>query len=288
MSDVLRLFQESKRFARSPLLNESALGTEVDDANPIAAWMEWLNISQLYHFNKVVQAAQEHFGAEETITWVANQQEYSMPGQSVRVRLLERTDTDPDRVILPINIGDRQRFDGIYGAKYNYIWSNVIGFSPTPAQSGTVNVLFIRRLPELMYGTATVTSTTIVFPATPDLGLLHNEDDYYNNAKVKVISATTGAGQTVTITDYVGSTRTATVAWPVTPTGTVVYNIECEIPAEYHPAVSMYTALLSKVVDEDTAANLKVLHEGWEALMVAGLNPRQTQAPRYVNYIDTD
>ena len=51
-------------------------------------------------------------------------------------------------------------------------------------------------------------------------------DDFYNNAAVAIISGT-GAGQARQITDYVGSTKVATVdtAWATNPDATSVYWI---------------------------------------------------------------
>jgi len=56
-------------------------------------------------------------------------------------------------------------------------------------------------------------------------------DDAYNNLTVQIISGT-GAGQSRTITDYVGSTKVATVnsAWTTTPNNTSVYKIGAGLP----------------------------------------------------------
>ena len=70
-------------------------------------------------------------------------------------------------------------------------------------------------------GTAqAVSGTTITLAASAS-----SSDDYFNGDTVWIVSATTGADQSRVITDYVGSTRVATIipAWGVTPTGTIVY-----------------------------------------------------------------
>jgi hypothetical protein len=56
-------------------------------------------------------------------------------------------------------------------------------------------------------------------------------DDAYNNLTIQIISGT-GAGQSKTITDYVGSTKVATVnsAWTTTPNNTSVYKIGSGLP----------------------------------------------------------
>lgn len=52
-------------------------------------------------------------------------------------------------------------------------------------------------------------------------------DDIYNGKYIYIYSATTGAWQYAKITNYVASTQIATLdaAFPITPTGTVVYRI---------------------------------------------------------------
>jgi hypothetical protein len=51
-------------------------------------------------------------------------------------------------------------------------------------------------------------------------------------AVVVITGGTTGVGQSRVITDYVGSTDTATVdAWTTTPTGTITYVVFAAPPA---------------------------------------------------------
>lgn len=68
-----------------------------------------------------------------------------------------------------------------------------------------------------------VTASTIQFASTESFA----DDDLNNNVAVFIASASTGAGQTRCITDYVGSTDTATITpnWQTTPTGTVKYDL---------------------------------------------------------------
>lgn len=72
-------------------------------------------------------------------------------------------------------------------------------------------------------GTAqAVTGTTIQFASSETFA----NDELNNNASVYIVSASTGAGQVRCITDYVGSTDTATVdTWTTTPTGTITYDL---------------------------------------------------------------
>jgi len=72
-------------------------------------------------------------------------------------------------------------------------------------------------------GTAQSTSATTIVLASAAEG---TTNDVYNGATVYIVNATAGSGQQAIISDYVASTRTATVpAWSTTPTGTVEYQV---------------------------------------------------------------
>jgi hypothetical protein len=83
-----------------------------------------------------------------------------------------------------------------------------------------VHDLFVNNYPTA-YTAQAGAATTITLADTAD-----DLDDTYNNLEITIISGT-GSGQTKTITDYVGSTRVATVdsAWSTNPDATSVYTI---------------------------------------------------------------
>lgn len=79
--------------------------------------------------------------------------------------------------------------------------------------------------PDSTYATAqAIPDTTHIQLAAAET---YANDELNNNTSVMIVSATTGAGQTRCITDYVGSTDTAEIgtAWTTSPTGTVVYTL---------------------------------------------------------------
>ena len=298
--DLLRLLQNAKEiYGKSPLLDESALTTEVDDKLTIAFWTDRLNESQQFHQNEVVRAAEDYFGASQTVSIVSGTQEYALQGNELQVRLIERTDTDPDRVIYPININDRLLYEPRYSnwsvfrlPQYSYLWDNMLGIAPSPSAAATMQVLYIRRLADLMYGNAvSIADTNIVFPETPTFGRVSNEDDYYNGATVRILSAKTNPGQRAKITDYVGATRTATLAWPgSTPTldgdDPAVYEIVCDIPEQYHEAVYLYAALSGGLADKEDMQGHQQKHSMLLDQMTDGLIPRSSQSVRSVNYLE--
>lgn len=65
------------------------------------------------------------------------------------------------------------------------------------------------------------TATTIVLASTAS-----SLDDYYNDMRVEVLNGT-NAGETLTIADYVGSSRTATIVgrWSASPSSSTLYRV---------------------------------------------------------------
>jgi len=293
--NILEMIQKAKRLVSSPQLDETSLSTEVDSALPIKSWVGWVNDSQNFHMNLVMQASQEYFGTQGTISLKSGTQEYDIPDGMIELRLIERTDTDPDGVIYPTIINDRlaqePAFNNLYPFRrreFSYLWGNMLGIAPEPIGDETINVMYIRQLPELSYGTAGTTAAgTIILEETPDLGTTSNKDDYYNGCRIYIVSATTGAGQTVTVSDYVGSTRTATLKsdFGTTPTGTIVYAIVCDIPERFHEAVYLYAAIMAKMADDEDISQLENRHGKLVNTIISGLIPRQSQKTRGVRYI---
>jgi hypothetical protein len=75
--------------------------------------------------------------------------------------------------------------------------------------------------PSLEYTVATATTTTVTLD-----GRSSNVDDFYNNYSIRIFDGT-GSGQIRKITDYVGSTKLATLAsaWTVLPNNTSKFEI---------------------------------------------------------------
>jgi len=68
-------------------------------------------------------------------------------------------------------------------------------------------------------------------------------DDYYNGMTVEILSGT-GAGQTKVITDYVGSTKVATVStWSVNPDNTSVYSVKTNIFTQTAPLRALWRCI---------------------------------------------
>lgn len=95
---------------------------------------------------------------------------------------------------------------------YNELRS--IGWPVAPAGQGTPHNLQTNADDTFSFKPSAVGNTTITLPSGAS-----STDDYYNNWQVYVYSGTGAQGQLRTVSDYVGSTRVATInsAWTVNP-----------------------------------------------------------------------
>lgn len=91
----------------------------------------------------------------------------------------------------------------------------------------------------------------------------NSNDDIYNGASIEIVRGT-GQGQVRTITDYVGSTKVATVdrAWIINPGSTTVYKITAPPSPAMTQAAGTVDANMSMISGDSVAAdNLEALFE---------------------------
>lgn len=115
---------------------------------------------------------------------------------------------------------------------------------------------------------AVAAGTITLATATGDgrrCGTGKNDDDYFNGMTVYVYNSTNGKYQKAVISDYVGSTKVATLSanWGTTPTGTVLYRIlpAADVDRVYWDlAVERYAELyFNDVTTSDAQAKMKSL-----------------------------
>lgn len=125
---------------------------------------------------------------------------------------------------------------------YYYRGNEIVVAEKTVSSGSTILIEYQRtQLPALHYGTAEAgAATTITLDVTPTVsavvyGQTMAINDYYNQCQV-YIDGGTGLGQINTITDYVGSTRVATVndTWDTNPSTDSTYSTVSELPADLH------------------------------------------------------
>ena len=121
-------------------------------------------------------------------------------------------------------------------------------------------------------------ATTIKLAATASA-----TDDIYNSMTV-YISSGTGSGQIKVITDYVGSTKTATVAtWTTIPDATSVYEIMPAVTittTEGTAAAARVSSVIGGVVKKVSMTNVGTLYRSGTATITGGGGTSCTLEPR--------
>lgn len=116
--------------------------------------------------------------------------------------------------------------------------------TPTFSETGALKIVFPALPPMLQSANAAAGATgTITLDSAAD-----PRDDYYNGSRIIIVSGT-GAGQIRKITDYVGSTKVATVdsSWGVTPDTTSVFStlIHDDFPEIFHNLIPLYSVKMA-------------------------------------------
>ncbi len=137
---------------------------------------------------------------------------------------------------------------GAVGNVTGNVGGNVTGSVGSIATGGITAASFaadaLARLGIIAFGTAqAATGTTLQLASASTFA-----DDELIGSVVVITGGTTGVGQSRVITDYVGSTDTATVdAWTTTPTGTITYVIFAAPPASATALPSVNVAQINSV-----------------------------------------
>jgi len=288
MFTALDFIQSAKVYSQSPPLDDTSLttlATETDRALPISTWVLFYNTAVAYHMNAVHAAAESFLTGEAEISFVSGTQEYSIPGNTIKIIKVERDDGDYEGSVDPINIRDRCS-QALF--EHYYLWGRKIGFTPRePGTDKIFNCFYMRELCKANYGgVVSATGTSLVLPETPTLGATSTLNDYYNGSRIHIVSGP-GAGQVIDITDYVASTRTITGAFPTVPTDESVYDIVCDIPSNFHTLIWMHMALQAKGVDGDQMTGVRALYTPFYKQLEGGLGPRQVQEARGIRYVPT-
>ena len=160
-----------------------------------------------------------------------------------------------------------------------------IGFRPAPTSSWTAQVKFLPHHPSPTTGTAAAgASTTLTLASTAD-----GRNDYYNGVLVTITSGT-GSGQTGRISDYVGSTKVATMesAWATTPDTTSVYATHPLFPDVCMTWALYATVVLLEIKDKATRQEIVGERERARKAALRLMRLRQSQRPQKVRMVDPD
>lgn len=237
-----------REYTRSEFNQQSAAGFISDDEID-----RWANEAFNKYALMLMKAHQGYFETTALLDIVAAQEAVALPYNfanqpstlgivivekvlsSARVPLMYRKRYDEQNATTGGGSGET------YLPTYDFRGNNLI-LEPTPvtAETGGIRIVYKALPPQLRCATAAAGgASTITLDSGADV-----RDDYYNGAKILIYSGT-GAGQIRTITDYVGSTKVATVAaWDTQPDSTSVFStlIHDDFPEIFHPLIPLYAA----------------------------------------------
>lgn len=254
------------RWVTDPTLSSSADGTVFSRADVV----EMLDQRILDMWEEMKRRNPMRVVAVYTMSVVAAQDEYNLPAACSRCLFWRRLilgKTTEWRGIARINpaeessegegISQTYVSDGTPWGVYEFGDGEVrkIKLVPLPStsESNVLQLKYERRPVPLGFGTAAAgAASTITLASSPTVGSTSGLDDYYNGSEIEIVSGT-GAGQVRRISDYVGSTRVATVdtAWDTTPTAASVYSLLPPFGMEARNAI-LYGAAANLVAADGT------------------------------------
>lgn len=195
---------------------------------PLLLKVNRLNAAYLYLCNKIADI--DTWWRIGDVTMTASSDGVALPKDFLRVKDIRKSNT-PIYLIEPRTRHNYNLWPAIVESSwYAYLKGGKIYFGN--GVSGIVEFGYIRRPAKLHRGEVKeATSTTVTLADEAVMGTVETSDDYYNHATISILSGT-GAGQEREITDYVGSTKVATVGeWTDgIPDSSSVYEIKCELP----------------------------------------------------------
>ena len=231
---------------------------------PIADKLSDLRTVEVQIWEKLLSASGQESTigrCEHTITLQDGVSFYTLPGNFRQFMGFERRENG-DRNMIMSTMPSISMYDSGPGVEVLDAHQGMM-VRPEPDLSEDQDwTLIYTKGPVLMhYGTAaSVTSTTLVAPASPTRGELVAMDDYYAGSILRVYSASAGMFQSRVISAYNATTRTFTLrtAWGTTPTGTILYEI-CPALPEPYDAIYALDAAIDKCASIGLFAQQQVL-----------------------------
>lgn len=151
-----------------------------------------------------------------------------------------------------------------YGVFGPWLWIN-----PAVATGQSIRVFCLIAAPDLLMGktpSLAGSTTTIPLPSSEDAAqgqrIAKQFDDIYNNHYIAILSGA-DAGKIRRITDYVGSTRVATVdsAYSAALPASTDFAMIPALPSEFHRAVAIYAAIGLRQSKDEMWDHLAKRHE---------------------------
>ena len=272
----------------------------------------YISREQDYLATKIRNVQQDFFCRRFTFALTSGTIEYYLPRDVINLRLVENitsgvsgtapffTIDEDDRdysIILPQGIdsisgltGDDFRYSGenqnISLEKYSLFGHRMI-FTPGQNLTGHIRLWYTSHVPSMHYGTiAAATSTTVTLSSTPTVGLLERGNNIYQEMLLGIYSGT-GIGGIGRITEYVESTRVATVdsAFGTTPSGSAVYSIISPVPEQMSEMLSLGACIRARGRIDDSTDFQTMMYTGMQREFLNEIDPRIRQGVRRVRHV---
>jgi len=288
------MIQTTRVEANLPLTAGEASDSEI---------VHYINRAQDIEYLKIMQSDQKYFEQDETLSFVANQEQYDFPRpfRDTRITLVERLNPDGSVLGKLDRIRFQQKEDyavsGVPASSQVGVWyprERKIGFKPVPSatESNAVRIYGIQKPHDLIYFKAlSVSGSTLTIPLTTDAtnmlaGRNKMETDYYKNAEFLCVAGT-GIGTVVKGLSYVATTRVLTLTAAAAPiiTGDSLVLLS-KIPDAYHESLVSYAVMkiMAKGPDVDrhkiAADSFKTQHD----ILAGTIEPRAMDAPEIIGY----
>jgi len=237
-------------YVRSEFNQASALGFISNDEID-----RWANEGYYKYVLMLMKAHQGYFETSALLDIVANTETIALPQNFTanEKSLLDVVIVEKVVSGARIPLQYRKRYDQpnqttggsageTYLPTYDFRGNNLV-LEPTPVSAETdgIRIIYKALPPRLRSGTASAgAASTITLDSSAD-----PRNDYYNDNRIFIYSGT-GAGQIRTISDYVGSTKVATVSstWTTNPDSTSVFStlIHDDFPEIFHELIPLFAA----------------------------------------------
>lgn len=268
-----------------------------DDLRASAANEKWTDV-QVYRY--LDRAYQKVWGEQITLfeSWqvkratvdlVANTELVSLPVDLKKVCLVEYLMNGVYYPLTALDFKDHYKVKQFWPVidatlRFYYLLDAQIGILPVPSGNVTagLRITYYPKAGNLHYGiVAGVGSGTVTLASDASV-----EDDAYNGQYLAIVSGT-GAGKKAQITDYVGSTKVATVTFAVPPIAGSTYALYPKSESELDELIILQTAQELTVVQDPGVSKLFAeLYSRERERRVDELATRDAQ-PQYIKFTDT-
>lgn len=219
------------------------------------------------------------------------------PFELAQIRKIEKQTPDGQLSIFPTLLGQKDAYYNRpanlrYTAECWFPIGNRIGVRSDIGTDLNLRIYYVRSLPKLSLGVVqAATANTLTLQATPTIGETVRRNDYYNEARLLIVSGATPsvAGQQRTVVDYLAySSGNAVVtvfpAWTTVPALNDVYSFVPEFPETHHPMISYRMAMsLAKRRGNGSLYQLNQAdYQSAEMRFRSDMKSRQDQEPRQV------